>query len=52
MYNCKKCKETTKQLNWSNESKQWLCISCDRSEKKTIRQDVRTWRNTLKAPVR
>jgi hypothetical protein len=48
MYTCNKCKEKTKQLNWSTESKKWLCVSCDRSEKKTIRQDVKSGRNTLK----
>lgn len=47
-YICKECKQKTNQLNWSEESRQWLCVACDFKEKKTIRKDVKTWRNTLK----
>lgn len=49
MYICNKCKIKTKQLNWSYESKQWLCITCDKQEKKPFRKEMRTIKDTLYA---
>jgi len=49
-YTCKKCKQKTSQLNWSFESKEWICPQCDFKEKKPLSKEVKTWRDIIKNP--